>query len=149
MKLIPIILASVMIPMAAAQTQVVAEEEQAGVKAAIAKLPEGQQRIINGIILLQQLYQSMAEVTDGASAEAAVPKIMRLNEELRLWSQSFSNLPPLSEPELAAYEEQFLPTIRKINFAIEAQAGRIAAAEYYGSRNLPAALVRLAQTGNP
>ena len=113
------------------------------------KLPEGQQRLSNGFILLQQLYKIMAEVTDHDSAEAAVPKLMQLQEQLRAWSQSFSNLPPLSEPEVAAYEEQFMPTIRKINAALEAQGSRIAAAEYYGSRNLPAVLVRIAQIGYP
>ncbi len=135
-------------PLCPAQTQVVTTENES-VQQAIAQLPESQQRIITGMLLLQQLYQSMAEVTDNDTAEAAVPKLMKLNEELRLWSQSFSNLPPLSEPEVAAYEERFLPAIRRINQAIEAQAGRIAAAEYYGSRNLPAALVRIAQIAQP
>ena len=135
-------------PLCPAQTQVVTTENES-VQQAIAQLPEAQQRIITGMLLLQQLYQSMAEVTDNDTAEAAVPKLMKLNEELRLWSQSFVNLPPLSEPEVAAYEERFLPAIRRINQAIEAQAGRIAAAEYYGSRNLPAALVRIAQIAQP
>ena len=135
-------------PLCPAQTQVVTTENES-VQQAIAQLPEAQQRIITGMLLLQQLYQSMAEVTDNHTAEAAVPKLMKLNEELRLWSQSFANLPPLSEPEVAAYEERFLPAIRRINQAIEAQAGRIAAAEYYGSRNLPAALVRIAQIAQP
>lgn len=146
MKALFSLIAIMLTPICIAQPQVVTEETSS-VQDAIAQLPEGQQRLINGIIMLQKLYQCMAEVTDNDSAEAAVPKLMKLNEELRYWSQSFSNLPPLSEPEVVTYEERFLPAIRKINQAIEAQAGRIAAAEYYGSRNLPAALVRIAQIG--
>ncbi len=148
MKPLSLLPAFLLAPLSLAQTQVVTETDKS-VQQAIAQLPEGQQRIIAGMLLLQKLYQSMAEVVDHDTAEAAVPKLMRLNEELRLWSQSFANLPPLSEPEVAAYEERFLPAIRRINQALEAQAGRIAAAEYYGSRNLPAALVRIAQIGQP
>ncbi len=148
MKYPTLLPALLLAPLCFAQTQVVTGEDKS-VQQAISQLPEGQQRIISGILLLQQLYQSMAEVVDNDTAEAAVPKLMKLNEELRLWSQSFANLPPLSEPEVAAYEERFLPAIRRINQAIEAQAGRIAAAEYYGSRNLPAALVRIAQIAQP
>lgn len=148
MKHLTLLPALLLTPLCLAQTQVVTEEDKS-VQQAISQLPEGQQRLINGMLLLQKLYQSMAEVVDHDTAEAAVPKLMSLNEELRLWSQSFANLPPLSEPEVAAYEERFLPAIRRINQALEAQAGRIAAAEYYGSRNLPAALVRIAQIGQP
>lgn len=142
-----ILLTGLLAPLCLAQTPVVTEEDKS-LQNALAQLPEGQQRIINGIILLQQLYQCMAEVTDNDTAEAAVPKLLKFNEELLRWTQSFANLPPLSEPEVAAYEERFLPAIRKINQAIEAQADRIAAAEYYGSQNLPAALVRIARIGH-
>lgn len=143
-----ILLTGLLAPLCLAQSPVVTEEDKT-LQNALAQLPEGQQRIVNGIILLQQLYQCMAEVTDNDTAEAAVPRLLKLNEELLRWTQSFANLPPLSEPEVAAYEERFLPAIRKINQAIEAQADRIAAAEYYGSQNLPAALVRIARIGHP
>lgn len=148
MKQLRILSVIILAPACLAQTQVVTGEDKS-LQQAISQLPEGQQRLVNGMLLLQKLYQIMAEVTNNDTAEAAVPKLMKLNEELRSWSQSFTNLPPLSEPEVASYEERFLPTIRRINQAIEAQAGRIAAAEYYGSRNLPAALVRIAQIGQP
>ncbi len=143
-----ILLTGLLAPLCLAQSPVVTEEDKT-LQNALAQLPEGQQRIVNGIILLQQLYQCMAEVTDNDTAEAAVPRLLKLNEELLRWTQSFANLPPLSEPEVAAYEERFLPAIRKINQAIEAQADRIAAAEYYGSQNLPAVLVRIARIGHP
>ena len=112
-------------------------------------LPEGEQRIRSGIIILGKICQYMAEVKDHDTAEAAVPRLMALLEEMQVWAQSFNNLPPLSEVELLAYEERYLPTIHKINSILESQAARIAAAEYYGSRNLPAVLVRFAQLGQP
>lgn len=111
-------------------------------------LPEGEARIRGGIILLGNLCQNMAAINDYNSAETAVPGIMRLCEELKLWMQSFNSLAPLTELEAQVYEERYLPTIRKINNIIEAQAERLGAAEYYGSKNLPAALVRLAQVGH-
>ena len=90
----------------------------------------------------------MATVQNHETAEAAVPQIMRLRDELQQWTRSFNNLPPLTEIEVQAYEERYLPTIRKINRIIETQADRIAAAEYYGSKNLAAALVHVAQVGH-
>ncbi|MBR5888740.1 MAG: hypothetical protein IKY92_01695 [Akkermansia sp.] len=90
----------------------------------------------------------MAAISDYNSAEAAVPAIMRACEELQKWTQSFNSLPPASELEIQVLEDRYLPTIRKINHIIEAQADRLGAAEYYGSRNLPAALVRITQIGH-
>lgn len=147
MKLTPIILAGVLASVCAAQSPVVSDDSPA-TGADFSQLPEGQQRLIAGIMLLQKLYVCLAGITSNDTAEAAVPTLMQLNEQLRQWSGSFTNLPPLSEPEVLAYEDRFLPAIRKINHGIEAQAARIAAAEYYGSRNLPAALVRLARIGH-
>ncbi len=108
---------------------------------------DGEQRIRTGIVILGQICQRMAEVKDHDTAEAAAPKLMKLCEEMKLWSQSFSHLPPLTETDVLVYEERYLGTIRKLNHIIEAQADRLAAAEYYGSRNLPAVLVQLAQIG--
>lgn len=112
------------------------------------QFPEGETRLRRGIVLQGSLCQQMAGVNDYNSAEAAVPHIMRIYEELQQWTQAFSNLPPLSELEAQVYEERYLPTIRKINQMLAAQADRLAAAEYYGSKNLPAALVRVAQVGH-
>lgn len=148
MKISPIILAAALASVCAAQTPVVSEDSKAATGADLSQLPEGQQRLIGGLILLQKLYICLSGITNNDTAEAAVPTLMQLNDQLRQWSGSFSSLPPLSEPEVLAYEDRFLPAIRKMNQGIEAQAARIAAAEYYGSRNLPAALVRLAQIGH-
>lgn len=112
------------------------------------QLPEGEKRLRHGIMLLGALYQSMAEINNKSAAEAAVPRIMQISDELQQWTRAFNNLPPLSEPEVLVYEERYLPIIRKINKLIQTQADRLGSAEYYGSRNLPAALVRLAQIGH-
>ena len=109
-----------------------------------AQLPPAEQRLRVGIILLQQLEQQMASINDEESAEAAVAPLMRLNSALPAWAQSFTALPPLSEQEQQAYEDEYLPLIRKLNNRIKLQAGRLAAAQYYHSLNLPAALAHLA-----
>ena len=132
--------------LAYAELSVVASPQPAAAPAPA--LPEGEQRLRNGIVLLGTLCQYMATVQNHETAEAAVPQIMRLRDELQQWTRSFNNLPPLTEIEVQAYEERYLPTIRKINRIIETQADRIAAAEYYGSKNLAAALVHVAQVGH-
>ncbi len=114
----------------------------------IPALPEGEKRLRQGIVIIGKLTQSMADIHNKETADAAVPQIMRLSEELRQWTQSFNNLPPLSETETLVYEDRYLPIIRKINKIMQDQADRLAAAEYYGSQNLPAALIHAAQVGH-
>lgn len=126
---------------------VVAEAPGAAPQAAAA-IPENEARIRQGIVHLGTLCQRMAEINDYNSAEAAVPAIMRLHEDIQLWARSFKSLPPISELETQLLEDRYLPTIRKINHILEAQADRLGAAEYYGSKNLAAALVRVAQIGH-
>ena len=125
---------------------VVADSAGGAEQPADAGLSDTEKQIRHGIVLLGRLCQCMAAVKDNDTAEAAVPEIMRLSDAFRQWPQGFTKLPPVSELEALTYEERYMPAIRKINHIIEAQAGRLAAAEYYGSRNLAAALVRLAQT---
>lgn len=144
MKLLTIslLLLGTIVPQALANVVTEAQEQQ---QATEPLLPEGEQRIRTGIMMMADVYKCMASVRDKESAEAAVPQIMRLCETFSKWPQSFANLPPLSEPEIQAYEDRYMPAIQRINKMIEEQADRLAAAEYYGSRNLPAALVRLLQ----
>lgn len=125
----------------------VAEENQPASSEAPA-LPEGEKRLRQGIIIIGKLTQSMAGINNKETADAAVPQIMRLCEELRQWTQAFNNLPPLSETETIVYEDRYLPIIRKINKVMQDQADRLAAAEYYGSQDLPAALIHVAQVGH-
>lgn len=139
---ISLLLLSAIVPQALANVVTEAQEQQ---QATEPLLPEGEQRIRTGIMMMADVYKCMASVRDKESAEAAVPQIMRLCETFSKWPQSFANLPPLSEPEIQAYEDRYMPTIQRINKMIEEQADRLAAAEYYGSRNLPVALVRLLQ----
>ena len=142
------LLAGILSLTACAAADIVADP-QASKEVQAPVLPEGELRIRSGIVILGKICQYMSEVNCHDTAEAAVPRLMALLEEMQAWSQSFASLPPLSEPERVAYEERYLPTISRINSILESQAARIAAAEYYGSRNLPAVLVRFVQLGNP
>lgn len=112
--------------------------------AAAPELPAAEQRVRAGIILLNSLHETMSGIRDRDSAEAAVAPLMRLRSALQEWAASFTSLPPLSEQEQQAYEEQYIPIFKKLNGRIRSQGERIAAAEYYGSRDLPAALMHLA-----
>ncbi len=107
-------------------------------------LSPAEQRIRVGIIMLGKLHELMAGIKDHDTAEAAIAPVMRLAAELNTWAQGFTALPPMNELEQAICEDQYLPIIRKLNAAIKLQGERLAAAEYYGSQNLPAALVKLA-----
>lgn len=106
-------------------------------------LPMEEARIRAGVVMLGMLHDTMAKIRDHDSAEAAVPSLMRLSHELQAWGHGFNNLPPLDEATQSDYEKKYLPVIQKINDRIKAQGERLAAAEFYGSQNLPAALVKL------
>ncbi len=107
------------------------------------ELSVGETRIRAGIVLLGALHDTMARVQDKESAEAAVTVIMRLTRELPAWGQGFAALPPLDEETQSTLEKRYLPIINQLNERIQIQADRIAAAEFYGSENLPAALIKL------
>lgn len=109
-----------------------------------ASVSMGEARIRAGIVMLSMLHDAMAKVKDHASAEAAVPSIMRLSNELQAWGRGFNNMPPLDASTQSDYEKKYIPVIQAINDRIKAQGERLAAAEFYGSQDLPAALVRLA-----
>jgi len=147
MNRLPLLLLLTVAPLALAEepsapvpTAPVQERQQAP------NLPPGEARIRAGIVLLGSLHDTLAGIRDQDSAEAAVPPIMRLSRELQEWGQSFSAMTPLDEETRSLYEKRYLPIINKINDHIRAQGERIAAAEFYGSTNLPAALVRLVQS---
>lgn len=109
-----------------------------------AELSPGEQRLQAGIVMLGNLYNILSGIRDNESAEKAVAPLMRLSSELNLWAQGFTSLPPMNETEQLVCEDRYLPIIRKINMSIKVQGERLASAEYYGSQNLPVALVRLA-----
>ena len=144
MKYFPITTLALLASLASTQAEVQLNTPSAAQERMEIQLQEGEKKLRDGMMLLAELCQCLSVVNDKDSAEAAVPKLMKLHEALSVWAQSFSSIPPLSEPEVAAYEDKYLPSIRKINHLLEMQASRIAAAEYYGSLNLPSVLVRLA-----
>lgn len=122
----------------------VAEAPGATTSAAPQALPLPEQRVREGLVLLNALHDTMAGINNEETAAAAVAPLMRLNRTLQEWTQSFTTLPPLTEQEQQAYEEQYLPLFKKLNSRIRTQADRLAAAEYYGSRDLIAALMHIA-----
>lgn len=107
-------------------------------------LPQSEQLIRAGIVMLNQVQQILSGINNAETAEAAVAPLMRAEKSLQEWARMFNALPPLAEEEQNAYEEVYLPIINKLNNRIRVQGERLASAEYYGSRNLPAALIRLA-----
>lgn len=107
-------------------------------------LPRSEQLIRAGIIMLDQVQKTLSGINNAETAEAAVAPLMRTEAALQEWARTFNTLPPLAEEEQNAYEEVYLPIINKLNNRIRVQGERLASAEYYGSRNLPAALIRLA-----
>ena len=107
------------------------------------QLSPGERRIRAGIVLLGMLHNTLARIHDTETANEAVPSIMKLARELQLWGQGFAALPPLDEDTQSEYEKRYLPIINRLNEQIQIQAERISAAEFYGSENLPAALVHL------
>lgn len=135
---------SALIPQPEPSTPVL-ESTAATTTATDAKLDPGEARIRAGIVLQGILHDTLAGVKDKESAESATGAIMRLSREMQEWAQGFAALPPLDEETRGLYEEKYLPIIRQMNNRIKAQGERIAAAEFYGSQNLPAALVRLVQ----
>lgn len=124
--------------------EIITEETVSPDAAKEQSLSPGEQRIRAGIVMLGNLYNILAGIQDNDSAEKAVAPLMRLSNELNLWAQGFTTLPPMSETERAVCEDTYLPIIKKINYSIRTQGERLAAAEYYGSMNLPTVLVKLA-----
>ena len=131
-------------PLSAQETLVVPAAADVAAPTAADGLPLAEQRVRAGLILLYKLHDTLAGVHDHDTAEAAVAPLMRLHAALQEWAQSFTALPPLSEQEQQTYEDQYIPIFKKLNGRIRSQGERLAAAEYYGSRDLPAALIRLA-----
>lgn len=105
--------------------------------------------IRSGIILLGRLHDTLSQVRTPESAEQAVAPVVRLMRDFKDWGQSSTALPAMDEAIRQTYEQKYLPIINMLNERIRIQAERVAAAEYYGSRNLPAALVQLAQLYQP
>ena len=107
------------------------------------QLSQADIHVRTGITLLAQLHDVLAKIQDKDTAEEAVPPLMRLEEALTRWSKSTAAMPPLSDLERMEMEDKYLPVIKRLNARIKSQAERVAAAEFYGSRNLPAALVHI------
>lgn len=110
---------------------------------ATAQLSPVEQHLARGIALLLKLEQVMASVDSPESAQRAVQPIGLITAELSKWPQGFLTLPPPDEEQRLEYEDRYLPVIRRINKRIQLQGERLASAQYYGSQQLAASLVRL------
>ncbi len=130
-------------PMQATASMPVREADAAAPDQQAEQLSEAEKRIRTGIVMLGRLHDLLAHIKDESSAEAAVAPIMRASAEFQSWAQGFSSLPPLEAETQRLYEKRYLPIIDALNSRIRIQGERLASAEFYGSRNLPAALVRL------
>ncbi len=108
-----------------------------------ATLPPEEKHIRTGIILLAKLYKTLTGVEDGTSAQAAVPIIVELTREMQEWGQMVPTLPLRDQEVIDAYELKYMPVIRKINDYLRVQGERLAAANYYESRDLLDALLAL------
>lgn len=98
-----------------------------------------------GIVITAKVLDVLSKIQDRDTAEAAVAPLMRLGEELTLWAKATATLPQLSDLERMELEDRYMPVVKRVNDRIKSQGERIAAAEFYGSRNLPAALVHIVQ----
>lgn len=107
------------------------------------ELPREEVQIRSGIVLLGTLCNTLAKVQDHASAQAAVPGIVRLTRDLHAWGQAMNALPQLSESDKSMYEARYLPVIRRLNEHLRAQGERLAASEYFGSQDLAVSLISL------
>ena len=96
-----------------------------------------------GIVILGKLCNILAQVEDARSAQAAVPMIMGLSNELHAWGQKVPSLPLRSSDVVEAYERQYLPIIEKLNGYLRAQGERLAASNYYDTQDLATALLTL------
>ena len=99
-----------------------------------------------GIVITAKVLDVLSKIQDRDTAEAAVAPLMRLGEELTLWAKATATLPQLSDLERMEMEDRYMPVIKRVNDRIKSQGERIATAEFYGSRNLPAALVHIVQS---
>lgn len=106
-------------------------------------LPPEELHIRTGIIILGNLYNALASVSDKDSAQAAVPTVMRLSRELQAWAQGVSALPPLSDEAKLVYEKRYMSAIERLNDHLRAQGERLAASDYFGSQDLSTALISL------
>ena len=130
-------------PAAAQSTPATGAAQPAPAAPAQEQLSQADIHVRTGITLLAQLHDVLAKIQDKDTAEEAVPPLMRLEEALTRWSKSTAAMPPLSDLERMEMEDKYLPVIKRLNARIKSQAERVAAAEFYGSRNLPAALVHI------
>ena len=136
--ILPLALAATAAELAPTPAQPAQQEEARAISPA-------ESHIRAGIVITAKVLDVLSKIQDRDTAEAAVAPLMRLGEELTLWAKAAATLPQLSDLERMEMEDRYLPVVKRVNDRIKSQGERIAAAEFYGSRNLPAALVHIVQ----
>lgn len=106
-------------------------------------LPAAEQHIRSGIVLLHTLCTTLAKVQDHESAQGSVAIIVRITRELQTWAQGLAALPELTDEEKTLYETSYLPIIGQLNEHLRVQGERLAASDYFGSKDLSTALISL------
>lgn len=98
-----------------------------------------------GMQLHYELAIILSNIQSPQDAKTAIPLILKSNEQLLAWGKAFTTLPPIDEATQARFREQYIPIIKQSNAALAIQGKRLKDAEYYGSDELPAALIRMVQ----
>ncbi len=142
MKLL-LIVAVTMVTAAVTQGDEASPAVESGVSAS---LPPEEVHIRAGIVILGKLCNTLARVSDEASAQAAVPIIVSLSRDLRSWAQLLPSLPLREQEVISVYEHRYLPIIEKLNAYLRAQGERLAASNYYDTQDLATALLTLYTT---
>lgn len=100
----------------------------------------------SGLLLLVEVHDTLAQIISESSAQESVPNLIRLTAQLNQWGQGFSALPPLESAEQNLLEQKYLPIIEQINARLRSQSSRLYSAEYYGSTELPKALIQMVRS---
>lgn len=108
-------------------------------------LSKEDKHIRTGMQLHYQLAIILSNIQSPQDAKTAIPLILKNNAQLLAWGKAFATLPPIDEATQARYRAQYIPIIQQSNAALRIQGKRLKDAEYYGSDELPAALIRMVQ----
>lgn len=98
-----------------------------------------------GLHILQSLIDVLGGVSDKGTADRAALQIYKISAEYQNWGQQVSMRPPLGDEEREAMEATYLPEFKVKNERLDALGQKLAAANYYLSRELYQALELLVQ----
>ncbi|MCC8021851.1 MAG: hypothetical protein LIO63_07765 [Akkermansia sp.] len=126
---------------------------QAPGEAAAAPRPEEENRaraarnalLDRGVDILVNLRGVLEGVHDKSSADRAALQVYKITAELTAWGQKAAAAPALESEEHERTEEAYVKRLQAVNSSLEAQAQRLAAAEWFSSERLVRALALLVE----